>query len=172
MLFAVVNDERCDEAGLQRDLAAWKALAATAAKPGIGIIPLSGACPSEGALQRDRGDAGDRGGIDRLPEHVTQLVVVAKPQRAAQFRRDNRKLEVCLNRACPDARLIQCHLMIDAERAATGMGTGPDQGEHDPPRGHATHRFSAPHAAQPSVSHHVGRGRALESIAFIRPSPT
>ena len=57
MVFRVVNDERRDEARLQRDFATRKTLAATASKPPVRIVALVGPCAAGCLLESEGRDS-------------------------------------------------------------------------------------------------------------------
>jgi hypothetical protein len=113
LLSAVVRDERRHEARLQSDLAAWETLIAASLEPCIRIVSLVWTCAAEAVLQNGRADSGDRRCIDRLPEGVTQFVIVAEPQTAGHFKGDDAVLESRLILARPDAVLIERQFMIE-----------------------------------------------------------
>src|SRR6201999_532925 len=109
----VIGDERRDETGLQRDFAAGEAVAAPSLEPLIGIVALVGTRSAETELQYFRGDRGNHGGIDGLPQGVAQLIVVAQPERAADLRCNDAVFEPDLVFAGPDAVLIEIELVVD-----------------------------------------------------------
>src|SRR5277367_6505247 len=59
ILSCIVRDERSDEACLQGDLAARKALVAASLKPRIGVVALVWAGAAEAIFQHLRTDSGD-----------------------------------------------------------------------------------------------------------------
>src|SRR5579862_551152 len=79
VLAVVVENERRHPGGLQRLLAARKALAA-ATEPGVGIVALYRPRPPEGVLQHLSAETGEYRGIGGLPEFVAELVVVAEEE--------------------------------------------------------------------------------------------
>src|SRR5215470_9071007 len=118
VLVRVVDDEGGDEARLQRDLAAREALATLALEPLVGIAALVGARPAEGDLEQIGAQSGDHRGVDRLPEGVAELVIVAVPQGAADLDGDDAVLERLGILACPDAALIVLDDVIEARARA------------------------------------------------------
>src|SRR5712675_485194 len=91
----IVRDEGGYEACLQGDFAARETFAAAALEPLIRSA-LAGTCAAKGALQNGRADPGNSGCVHRLPEGVSQWIVVSKPEAARHLDRDHAELEAGL----------------------------------------------------------------------------
>src|SRR5262249_13805129 len=84
-------------------------------------------CPAEGDLEQVGAQAGHHRGVDRLPEGVTERVVVAVPERAADLDGDDAVLQCLGVLARPDATLIVLDHVIEA-RARAARPQQQDQG--------------------------------------------
>jgi hypothetical protein len=82
-------------------------LAATAFKPRIRIIALIKAWTAKPVFQQLHGDAGKSRRIYVLPKGMSQLIVVAEPERARDFNRDYSVLDASLILTRPYAAGVQ-----------------------------------------------------------------
>src|SRR5205823_4652850 len=105
---------------------------AAAAKPAVRVVALFRTCAPGGPFQHGCSHARDHRGVDRLPEHVAELIVTSQPQSATDLDRDDPELQCILIIPCPDAALVEANLMIDSKWSSTGRrsSTDPCQQQH------------------------------------------
>src|SRR6202008_2201282 len=112
----IVDDDRRDEAGLQRHFPAREAVVTVALEPRIGAFARTGPRPARRHLEHLGADG--RGGrrIDGLPQGMSELIVIAEPYGAGNLEDDDAVFDGLLVASRPNAALVKSQLVVDAER--------------------------------------------------------